>query len=60
MSGPEEFAWEVQIYERPFERESTAADIDAGSAVAPPSHDHQPVEEPAVRLRRQRDERADS
>lgn len=60
MSGPEEFAWEVQIYERPAERDSTAANLDAGPAAAPPSHDHQPVEEPAVRLRRQRDERADS
>jgi hypothetical protein len=61
MSGPEEFAWELQIYERPSESTNAfAADTNVGRAAEQPSHDRQPVEEPAVRLRRGRDERGNS
>ena len=56
MSGPEEFAWELPIYERASESEFEFGGAEEGAMGAPPSHDRQPVEEPPVRLRRSRDE----
>jgi hypothetical protein len=60
MSGPEEFAWELQIYERPSDLELEFGDADEDRTAAPPTHDRQPVAEPTIKLRRGRAERVDS
>jgi hypothetical protein len=61
MSGPEEFAWELAIYERPADADvDFGEDIEESSSAVPPSHDRQPVDEPAVKLRRIGTELADS
>jgi hypothetical protein len=55
MSGREEFAWEIPIYARPEEVDELGSGVQDESSPARPSHDQQHVDEPAVKLRPQRD-----
>ena len=59
MSGSEAFAWQLPIYERPADPVLEFGDTEEGTS-ATPSHDRQPVEEPAIKLRRSRDKRSGS
>jgi len=54
MSGREEFAWEVPIYAR-SDDDALGIGAEKSPKPTPPSHDQQHVDEPDVKLRRQRD-----
>lgn len=57
MSGREEFAWEVPIYARPVQDDESGTSVQDGIKPSGPSHDEQRVDEPAVKLRPQKDKR---